>query len=52
MPLYQSLQLPEQANTHKNEIRACLPDEKINLKDVHILENISITNDFSHPTRN
>ncbi len=40
MPLYLSLQLPEQANTHKNEICVCLPDEKMNLKHVHILENI------------
>ncbi len=49
MPLYLSLQLPEQANTHKNEICVCLPDKKINLKHVHILENICITNDLSHP---
>ncbi len=50
MPLYLSLQLPEQANTHKNEICVCLPGEKkMNLKHVHILENICFTNDLSHP---
>ncbi len=50
MPLYLSLQLPEQANTHKNEIcvSVCLV-KKMNLKHVHILENICFTNDFSHP---
>ncbi len=50
MPLFLSLQLPEQANTHKNKI--CLPDEKMNLKQVHILENIWITNYLSHPPAN
>ncbi len=49
MPLYLSLQLPEQVNTHNTEICVWLPDEKMNLKHVHILENICITNDLSHP---
>ncbi len=44
-----SLQHPEQANTHK---RNRMPDEKMYLKHVHILENVvnvCIINDLSYP---
>ncbi len=50
MPLYRSLQLRKQVNTHKNLI--CQPDEKMNLKHFHILENICIPNDLFSSTRN
>ncbi len=40
MPLYLSMQLPEQVNTHKKCI--CLPDEKIYLKHFHLFASLMI----------
>ncbi len=36
-------------NWQKFNLCVCLPDEKMNLKHVHILESICITDDLSHP---
>ncbi len=48
MPLYLSLQLPEQANTQNEICVSVYLMKKMNLKHIYIEENICITNDWSH----